>query len=219
MNLSRAIVNRKEFDEIVDKVFKNRKYWWKNKGLGQKTESWIEKFKEWLQSLFEGEVSSGKGEISRFFSMIIVMIVGIALAIALFLLGRYIFRAIKGRSKLREILGEEITKETTPETFRSKAMQCEKEGEYRLGIRYYYIALLFQMHENRILYLRNAMTNTEIYKSLVANKYPECQCFQSIMETFNEAWYGKHIESEAIYEVYKKNIDRLWNGVMSHEKK
>jgi len=196
MDLSRVVVDRQEFDEVIDKVFENKKYWWTNKELGEKAQSWLEKFKEWLAGLFEGKIDSGQGEISRVFSIIVVVIVGIALMVALVLLGRYIYRAIKGRNELKEILGEEITKESTPISFRNKAAEYEKEENYRLSIRYYYIALLFQMHESKVLYIKNAMTNTEIYKSLEAKKYSECQRFKSIMETFNEAWYGLHIENE-----------------------
>lgn len=149
----------------------------------------------------------------------IFIIVAILLLIAIIVL--VIVTIIKGLDKdvrVKEILGEKITKETTSLTFKNKAEELQKKGRYREAIRYDFIAILLLMHEKRILYLDKAKTNKEIYLYLKKNPFTQIKKFGELIDIFNISWYGHKLCQLENYETWNKKFNHLWSVVISYEK-
>lgn len=220
MNLGQVAASRDEFDKVLNKILSDPRYWKINKELREETNSWIEKLKKWLEETLSSRVDSMENAegISEVLSYVIVFIVGIALVVGVIMIILYFYNGIKSRRGLKEILGEKITEETTPNTLDHKALAYEGQGQYRLSIRYSYIALLLLMHENHVLELKDTMTNQEIYDCLVEEKFGDLDTFMRVMQVFNHAWYGMQECEKESYDVYRKQLMKLWNEVISSGK-
>ena len=220
MNLGQVEKSQEEFNEVLHKVLSDPKYWRINKKLQEGTASCIERLKKWLEEILTSRIDNMENAegISEVLSYVIVFVVGIALIVGLIMVILYFYNSVNDRRGLKEILGEQITEETTPVSLDRKALAYEGEGKYRLSIRYSYIALLLLMHERNILVIKDTMTNKEIYDCLVKGKFNDLDRFDGIIKAFNHAWYGMHEYEKEDYDNYRKQFKQLWNEVISHGK-
>ena len=157
MRTTSDIVSKEEFDEIVNQTMGLTENEELNKQAELIKETIAEKLSNWLENHFVSEMN-GVEDISGMADMIswiLVILTGIVLLVLAICIGRIIYRKYKAKGKLKEILGEQITKETTPMSLRDKAKSYKMQNALRLSVRYAYIALLYQMHEKNLLYLED----------------------------------------------------------------
>lgn len=220
MNLGQVAKSQDEFDKVLHKVLSDPKYWKINKKLQEEATSWIDKLRKWLEEILSSRIDNMENAegISEILSYVIIFIVGTMLVVGIIMVVLYFYNGVKDRRGLKEILGEKITEETTPMSLDRKALVYEGQGQYRLSIRYSYIALLLLMHENHVLVLKDAMTNQEIYECLIEEKFNDLDTFDDIMKVFNHAWYGMHEYEKEDYDSYRKQLKQLWNEVISRGK-
>lgn len=221
MKVEQLAASKEEFDQVIQEILAEKEYWYLNKEANQAVHSLADKLREWLEKLLSSRMDDA-GEIATLsdtLSIVIIVILGIALIILIALIIKYVYESINERKKLDEILGEKITKETTPFTLLDKAKGFEAQGDYRMSIRFSYIGLLLLMHQEGLLYIEKSMTNAEIYECLKKENYISLERFQLIMEAFNYTWYGQNEYTIEAYEGYKVNITTLWNEVNINEKK
>ena len=213
------IVSKEEFDKVIEGVLASKEYQY----IPSKIEAFVEGIKEaileWVESLLEGRIdTSGTSQLPQAVSIILALIVLIAGIAILALLIKYIYKCRSNRKKLHEILGEQISEETTPLTLLEKGEGYAVNGDYRIGIRYRYIALLLLLHEEGVLHIRNAMTNQEIYNALEKKQYNHLESFSRVMTSFEYIWYGQNDYTKEQYEQYKLEEQSLWKEVTSHGK-
>lgn len=212
-------VSKEVFDQTVNEVLAQNKYFYLNNQLGEMAETFLEKLKRWIDELLSSRISDEQTveKLSDIACTVIEVLVIVCIALLLMLVIRSIYRSRKNR-KIDEILGEKITKETTPFTLLDKARRFETKEEYRMSIRYSYIGLLLLMHEKKLLYIEKSMTNTEIYNALRDNTFGRLTQMKQLMKHFEYTWYGQNAYSQEEYMQYQIEHKALWDEVMKNEK-
>lgn len=85
------------------------------------------------------------------------------------------------------------------------------------AIRLDFIALLFLMHEKRLLYLEESKTNKEIEKTIKEKKLYNIDKFHYLSETFNAVWYGKKYCNQETFTSWQEHINIVWKEVNGYE--
>lgn len=186
------------YNDVIDQLTQSLKY--------VKFSEWVfdllQRFLEMLAKLFNRSVpninfSAGEGSISARIILVIICIIIVAL------LFFFTYKFLKGRSKrkkLKSILGETITEESTVQGFREKSKKYEHNKNYRLALRMQFIAILLHLHQQNILYQDDSMTVKEMITILKTANFSAFQNFCIIANQFNHIWYG---EEELDKEAYK----------------
>jgi hypothetical protein len=120
----------------------------------------------------------------------------------------------KPRARRQIILDEEIGPNTTSKDLLNDALTAYKKGEYRLGIRRLYIALLYELGEHGIIELDRHATNNE-YMRKAAAVAPLEGPMRYLTERFDYFWYGRFPAGEADFSAYKANFDRATQAAES----
>ncbi|MFP4662317.1 MAG: hypothetical protein ACLFPF_09000 [Halanaerobiales bacterium] len=209
----------KEFDRTVNDILSRIEY----TQLRYSIRNFIENIKQAITDWLYEKLSNANWDISPEFSgnlsTILIIAASIVVIGIIVLVIVSISRGLEKNKKIREILGEKIDGDSTPESFRKKSGELAEKGEYRRAIRYDFIALLFLMHNSNILYLDKARTNKEIYLQLKDTNFSELEGFNKLIRVFNQVWYGhKECQQEA-YNGWKKTYKQLWSEVNNYEKK
>lgn len=218
MLMEMQIVSKEEFDEVVEEVLASKEYQY----IPSKIEAFLnhitERLMDWLEDLMEGKLDiSSTNQVPKVVSIILAVLVLVASIIVLAWLIKYIYKCMRNGKKLQEILGEQISEETTPYTLLEQGKDYAVKGDYRTSIRYRYIAFLLLLHEQDILHIKNAMTNQEIYNALKKKQYNHLEDFKKLMTHFEYTWYGQNSYTREEYENYESEEQRLWKDVTSHE--
>lgn len=212
---------KEKFDKTVEEILNrleykhlSRKYIDIMEGIKEKILSWI---KAWLNSIdiSDKQITDAAPSISN--GIIIIGSVLIILIVIILII--YIKRIIKRDKRVTSILGEIIDEKTTTQGLYEKARRYKELKDYREALRYSFIALLFQMNENNLLYLDETQTNTEIIYTLKKNDFKDTALFQDAVNLFNKVWYGHKKINEDIYESWEKMIAVLNDGVSNIENK
>lgn len=210
-----------EFDNVIKGILNSLEY----KHLNNVLREFIDNIKDFLFQWFIKILQkidiklANPTEISKKLS-VWFMIIGILIIAAIIIIIIVKFNKVLGRNpKVKEILGERITKETTPENLREKAVFFKNEGDLRQSVRYDFIALLLLMHEKNLVYLESNKTNYEIYESIRKSGFTMLDELKSQIEIFNAAWYGNKNLTLEEYEKWLVSLNNLWNGVKNYEEK
>ena len=219
------IISREEFQEVMDEVISDYKYQALLRG-----ESFLEKVREkldeladsiikWLTRLFQkrAEVPETDTWSETMQNLFLAFAAIIAIVIITFIVLNVI-KLFRGKGKIKEILGVEISKETTPNSLKNQAEEYEKKKDYTSAVRYHYIAFLLLLHNQHIIFLEETKTNEEIYTYLKKENYPNLQVLKEVIDVFNAIWYGKKDISDENYHAYKVKLYQLWEGVKDYEK-
>lgn len=215
------LITKDEFDQVIDKILNQSEY----AHLKDSIRDFISKIKkaisDWFMKLLENKISSPQNaiKVSNNLSNIFIIIGILIICAIIIIIVVKINGTFENKLKIKEILGEKISEDTTPTTLRDKAFKFNKEGNYRKAVRYDFIAVLLLMHRKNVIYLDETKTNKEIYKYLVKNKFNVSEQFQYLSNHFNHYWYGHKECSKQIYDDWYKNLDIYWNEVMNNEKK
>ena len=219
MLLNKGTPTITEFENTLKEVLQRPSY----RHLGYNVNGMLERLKEaikqWidkrLNTIFDSnpQISpSNPEQLSNLF-----MIVGLCLIFGIIIvLVMRVNKTLDNNTRLQEILGEKIDEGTTPSSLRKKAQGYESEGNCRFAIRFDFIALLLLMHNSNIMFLDEAKTNEEIYKSLINRKFPKAKEFKDLVDIFNSTWYGHKGGQKAEYLLWKKTIEELWKEVLEH---
>jgi hypothetical protein len=171
---------------------------------------------EWLNKLFSaGEVKSSDKPsqvligVARF---IIIALLAAALGYALYrLFGWWGRRPKKEKESVREILGVEITEETTTEDLLAAARALAQQDDYRGAIRRAYIALLYELEQRGKLRLHRAKTNRDYLNALrtEAAVYP---AFAALTNHFERVWYGQTPATANDFEGFLTGYQKVASG-------
>lgn len=212
---------KEKFDETIEEIINRLEYRHLSKKYIDVMERIKEKIVSWLEAWLDSidisnrQITNAAPSISN--GIIIIGSVLIILIVIILIL--YMRKIVKKDKKVRRILGEIIDERTTTEGLYEKARSYKDLKEYREALRYSFIALLFQMNENNLLYLDETQTNSEIISTLKKNNFRETALFEDAANLFNKVWYGHKKINEDIYESWEKMMAVLNDGVSNIENK
>lgn len=169
----------------------------------------IDRFLLWLFTR-NGPQSAPSGETVALLRYLILSVTAIAAVAALtIVLRRFKWQSLRKKVKEdeepeREILGERIDSDLTPDDLLREAAEMARKGDFRMAIRRAYIALLFELEQRGKLKLHRAKTNNDYLHELKR----EDRSYLSVAQMTNRyerVWYG---QNEATLEDYAGFIDR-----------
>jgi hypothetical protein len=146
----------------------------------------------WLKRLFVSRPAANPSQVTLNFVRLALAIV--LLVISLFALFK-LFQRLRNRARpatepgTREILGEQISEETTTEDLLASARALAKQGDYRAAIRRAYIALLYELEQCGKLRLHSSKTNRDYLEDL-RNEQIIFPSFFALTRIFERIWYG-----------------------------
>ncbi len=105
------------------------------------------------------------------------------------------------KPKTKTVLGEEIADDAKPSDLADAAMAAAKSGDFRLGIRKLYIALLYELSERELIELDAHATNRE-YLATVSRFTSLTQPMRYLTDRFDYFWYGMFPSSQEDFANY-----------------
>lgn len=168
------------------------------------------KKKNWLQSIFEQItewIDKNLKGIRKVWNLFLLALILAAL----------IFLILQAKKYIRNT--EKFVQETThggllqPDDPRSsaelaqKAKEHEKQGNFRMAIRYYYVAFIVQLEEQKIISYQPHFTNWEYQRKLNAMGYHQSEILE-LTTVFDKVWYG----------MYPIHIEQYQTYVLAYEK-
>lgn len=161
-----------------------------------------QKVKEFLTRIYVKLVTALFGasdKASNLFRVIFVLL----FLIAGYFIVRMLMRYKPGRKKSRKrtVLGEEIEEETTPSDLADAALAAAKAGDFRLGVRKLYIALLYEMSERNLIEIDSHATNRE-YLAKASRFSQLIPSMNYLTDRFDFFWYGMFPSSQEDFTNY-----------------
>jgi hypothetical protein len=210
---------QEEFAKTVNEVALAPEYRilrWKKLIYGQLVE-WKDQLATWLLQQAQTKDWSLNPSWLDLLANLVIIVGVIVLGIVIIYSILYLVKTFKQDNQVEEILGEEITEETTPDSLRAKAQQLQQADQLRRSIRYDFIALLYLMHQQSFLYLDQAKTNQEIYFYLEETDFFGLDSFKELVTIFNATWYGHQDCDQYSYQRWAANLNALWDEVANDE--
>lgn len=215
------MVTKIEFDSKVHDILQRPEYAHLRKSIRDWIEGIKEKIKEWLINFLSkafSDMPSVKSISDNLSTIFIIIGILIIVAIIVFIAVKA-GRALEKNNSLREILGEKITEGVTPVSLRQKSSEYAKNGDYRLALRFGYIALLLLMHEHNLVYLEDTKTNEEILQALKKTGFAMLPVVANLAARFNASWYGHKSYPVDVYNEWDSNMKLIWEEVNGYNEK
>ena len=176
---------------------------------------WWDSFTKWLQGLFPEpkplepmEPLSGPAIAP---GIVLILIIGIALAVVVFVIWRFapVFRnrrRLKKEKKEDEriILGERLAADESSVSLFEQAELMAREGNFRGAIRKGYIALLCELGDRKIVRLAQYKTNRDYLRDVSKNKELH-HGVRELTSIFENHWYGLETASEEEWGAFREN--------------
>ncbi|MCR4435543.1 MAG: hypothetical protein NUV41_06780 [Eubacteriales bacterium] len=90
-----------------------------------------------------------------------------------------------------------------------RAFQHYQRGEYRLGIRFLYIALLLRFNEVNLIRINKSKTNSQYLKELFDYGFGRYETVRDFTLFFNESWYGNREVDREKFEFWLEKYNFL----------
>ncbi|MEC4114695.1 DUF4129 domain-containing protein [Myroides pelagicus] len=101
-----------------------------------------------------------------------------------------IYWGFKRKSKNINIMLEQAENDIVNTDFSALVQKMTQQNEYRICIRFYYLWLLQQLQEKKIIEWHIEKTNTDYYNEIKDTSTKEQ--FQYLSYLYNHIWYGEH---------------------------
>lgn len=212
--------SREEFDAVVEKILGKFEYRHLRNGYKDLIDRIRTSIEDWLRKWLEGKTIkfNEAGDTPFYLSNGVLIFAIVLIVLIILLLFLLLHRMLGKNAKVKRIYGEIIDEKTTTEQLLDKSNKCKEKGDYREAIRYGFIAVLVKLNEKNLLYLDEAMTNSEMINLLRKNDFEYSEAFEGLVSIFNQVWYGHKAVNEDKYSSWEGLIDILLKGVMSIEK-
>lgn len=174
------------FDHTIDRLLQSLRYLKLNEYILKQITKMLELLWKILKQLF-GKTSSGHMDVTT--KVILGLIVLVILVVTILFIVLMLVRRRK-RKKVKSILGEKIEKNATVLSFLERSKTYEELGQYREAVRLHFIAVLFHLHQNHILYHDHTMTGLEMIGKLQVDGFKGIGSFEKLVHQFNTIWYG-----------------------------
>jgi hypothetical protein len=159
-----------------------------------------------LRAIFEF-VFGKKGESGPLFIGLVIFLAVAGLTWAVVMLVRRP-RSRKKKKRLNQvILDEEIDPNKTAADLMNDGLAAARGGDFRLGIRRLYIALLYGLSERNLIELDRHATNHE-YLGKIASIAPLEPPARYMTEQFDYFWYGRFAASQEDFAEFKARLEQ-----------
>jgi hypothetical protein len=180
---------------------------------------WWTRFKQWLSDFFRDLFSiKNKGQASDI-TDIAIKIAGV---ITLLLVIYFIFKAVMNNEG-SWVFGKSSDKNIIPVTdvennihatnFKSLIKAAEKEKDYRLAIRYYYLWLLKSLTQSEIIQYDVEKTNSDYHNEISSESIKNEFAYTSYL--YNYIWYGEFDVNEEQFTKAKKAFVNFLNSIIA----
>lgn len=156
----------------------------------------------WLKRLFGSRPAANPSQVTlNFVRLVLAVALLVMFLFALFKLFQRLRKRVRPATEpgTREILGEQISEETTTEDLLTSARALAKQGNYRAAIRRAYIALLYELEQCGKLRLHSSKTNRDYLEDL-RNEQIIFPSFFALTRIFERIWYGHANATEFDFE-------------------
>lgn len=181
----------------------------------QQQESLLDRLRRWLADLFDRWAvdpvgNPAAGPVGTTAAQIVGWsVVAVAAVLLIFLLAQWL------QTVLQSFVGEaNAAREqdgalpATPAAARVAAGRFAQGGDYRAAVRHLYLAALLTLQEQRIVASDSSLTNREVLAHTPAT-HPVHTPLESVVEVFDDVWYGVHEPDLATFEHYQAAVDDL----------
>ncbi|HEY8228135.1 MAG TPA: DUF4129 domain-containing protein [Pyrinomonadaceae bacterium] len=150
----------------------------------------------WIAKLLGRRIQSDSRRTSVISGIAQVLVIGLALAVILYVLKLLLPRFLRRRPKKpkakaepRIVLGERLAPEASAVDLLAEAERLARDGEVRAAIRKAYIALLVELGDRNVISLAHHKTNRDYLRSVrnLPGLYP---VMAGLTESFERHWYG-----------------------------
>lgn len=88
-----------------------------------------------------------------------------------------------------------------------KAKEHEKKGDFRMAVRYYYVAFIITLEEQEILAYQPYFTNWEYHRKLLSMGFEQQEIYY-LTAFFDKVWYGMYAVNAVEYQNYVLNYEK-----------
>ncbi|MCK7591584.1 DUF4129 domain-containing protein [Subsaxibacter sp. CAU 1640] len=206
-------IEPREYDNLKDKYKGDEFVYERN----VENAGWWTRFKQWLNDLFRDLFNlNSAGQASR--ATDIALKIG---GVIIFLLVIYfIFKAVMN-DEGKWIFGKSSDKSIIPVTdvetnihstdFKKLTANAEKDGNYRLAIRYYYLWLLKGLTNAEIIEYDVEKTNSDYYNEIVSKQIKDEFSYTSYL--YNYIWYGEFDVNEQQFDKAKTAFTKFLKSI------
>ncbi len=179
------------------------------------------KIMEWLDKIFPKPTipePSAENNFQSFSFVLQMLLYAVILGIIGFLIYRFApflaarFRRFeKSEKRERVILGERLSANETSANLFDEAEKLVRNGDLRGAIRKGYIALLFELSEQKIIGLAQNKTNRDYLRD-VRKKKELYENMRGLTLNYERHWYGFSEAEPRDWEEFRRNYKRTVNG-------
>jgi len=174
----------------------------------------LQQFLRWLSDLFSFE-GSGDGKGFSIGQIVKAIAAGIIILVVVYIIARALLKKegywIFGKAR-KNIASKDIDIENIETAdFQSLISNTQQAGDYRLGIRYYYLWLLKILAYNNIIKWHSDKTNSD-YLYEIKDEALRSQ-FRYLSYIYDYSWYGEFPVNEVDYAKAAKAFTETINGL------
>ena len=204
----------------LDKVLSQPEFQWKSE-TPNPIIRWINQlilhFLEWLNNLTGGNSLTIDGP----FGLLIKLALPFIAILLLGLLAVYTMLSLKRSFSAAEVANSFVQpgdEHLDTDNAFARGETAAQAGDYRSALRYLYLSVLLSLDERGFLRFDKTRTNREYITSLTTRNTTnphrmEIQKisgqFISLVETFEEVWYGFHPVDQALYENFRQRVKEI----------
>lgn len=207
--------------QLQPRAFSNLTETYKDKAFNYQTteasSGWWTRFKQWLSTIIKDLLNlQDKGKASKFTNymlstgafIICVLVIYFIFKAVINKEGKWVF----GKSSDDSILPiTSVEKELKNTDFKTLIASAEKENNYRLAIRYYYLWLLKALNEAEVIAYDPDKTNSDYQYEIKKNELRESFAYTSYL--YNYIWYGEFNVDQTQFNKAKTAFSSLLNTV------
>lgn len=136
----------------------------------------------------------------------LIVAVGVVILVAVVI---YVSRSLRRNVVTEVVMDEEEEMETMTAGEALKSAQTRSVvGDYRMAVRYLYLATLLHLEETGFLRYNRSNTNREYLKSVAHNR-ALADVLGDVIGVFERVWYGFQELDAATYSDYERKVDDL----------
>jgi flagellar biosynthesis/type III secretory pathway M-ring protein FliF/YscJ len=160
----------------------------------------------WFQELL-AEWFSGLEPSNAFADTLLVILIGVVILLALVVLF-FVVRSVRRKQEARKYQPFQSADELEWSVKRhlKEAEKLADAGNYSLGVRHQFLALLLYFHDLELLKAHVWKTNWDYFAELQKKDKQRAEAFYELARTFDEAVYGEREMEQMEYEHYRENV-------------
>lgn len=181
-------------------------------------DSWWQRFKRWINTRYQQFTDwlFGDYKAYEFVAIFLKILPYLILAGFIGLMIWLFMRLIPASSLLEEQETPHVFLNDEENIVRSENIgelieNAINDGDYRLAVRYYYLQLLRQLHQKKLINYEFQKTNSEYLNEIKANNLRIH--LKKVMRIYDFIWYGSFSLSEPDFHLAQRNFQELQTSI------